>query len=160
LAKADRIYSRIVDTADDAIEFRQDLAQIALNMVQAHPLLGVGLNSFIESTDSYDPSGFQRLKKFPVHDLYLLEASETGVPGGLAFLAMVILIVWRTFSATRALPPDRRLLPLLISASILGFWFAQVSDFVYRIPILTTILWAHVALVFATARLGRNGQQL
>jgi O-Antigen ligase len=151
-AKADRIYSRIADTADEAIEFRRNLAGIALRMIAAHPFAGVGLNGFEEASSSYDPSGEQRLKRFPVHNVYLLEASEVGVPGGLAFVATVFFVVVRTQRAAARCASGVRLLPLMVACGIAGFWFAQVSDFVYRIPILTTILWSQVALAFASAR--------
>jgi O-Antigen ligase len=159
-AKADRIYSRIFDTAGEAIEFRQNLANIALNMIEAHPILGVGLNSFTEATDAYDPSGSQRVKKFPVHDVYLLETSETGVPGGLAFLAMVITLVVKTIGSARQTPENWRLLPLLIAVGIAGFWLTQISDFAYRVPVLTTILWSQVALAMAATHVARTGDAL
>jgi len=158
--KADRIYSRITDTAEEAIEFRENLGRIALRMIAARPLTGVGLNGFAEASDPYDPSGEQRIKRFPVHDVYLLEASEVGLPGGLAFLTMVVFMVAGTLRAASRCRPRGRLLPLLLASGIAGFWFAQLSDFVYRIPILTTILWAQVALAFASARVMAREERL
>lgn len=156
VAKADRIYSRIFDTANEAIEFRENLANIALNMMRAHPMLGIGLNSFMEATDAYDPSGSQRLKKFPVHNVYLLEASEVGIPGGVAFLVMVVTIIVQTLRTAARTPQQWHWFCLLVAAGIGGFWFTQISDFAYRVPILTTILWSQVALVFAAAQISRT----
>ncbi len=158
-ARAGRVYSRIVDTADEAITFRENLGRIALGMIAAHPLAGVGLNCFAEASDPYDPSGEQRVKRFPVHNIYLLEASEVGVPGGLAFVAMVLFIITRTQRAAARCKAGARLLPLLIACGISGFWFAQLSDFVYRIPILTSLVWAQVALAFASARVTLDGER-
>lgn len=152
---AGRVYTRVVETADEAIEFRQNLANTALGMMADHPLFGVGLNSFIETSDSYDVSGEGRLKKFPVHNVFLLEASEIGIPGGIAFLILVLTMVWRTMSKARGCPAHgMRIFAVLSASGIAGFWFAQISDFVYRIPILTTILWVHVALVYAAVSVG------
>jgi hypothetical protein len=157
--KADRIYSRIADTADEAIDFRRNLAAMALRMIAAHPFAGVGLNGFEEASPAFDPTGEQRIKRFPVHDVYLLEASEVGLPGGLAFVALVACLITRTLRSAVRCPPAGRWLPLLVASGIAGFWFAQTSDFVYRIPILTTLLWAHAALAFASARVtAREGR--
>lgn len=154
-AGADRIARRFTETAGEAFDFRRDLGAAAWKMALEHPITGVGLNTFVDVVRDYDESGVSRLKLFPVHNIYLLELSETGMAGGLAFAALVATLVWRTLRAARACASrGARLLALFLAASLVGFWLAEVGDFVYRIPILTTLVWVQVGLVFAVSRLG------
>ena len=69
---------------------REELAGIAFKLFLENPLLGVGLNNFINSIASSDlisgPSRFLQ----PVHNIYLLLLSETGVLGLLGFLGLFL----------------------------------------------------------------------
>jgi len=152
--ESQRIYLRLTESAGDAVKFRSDLASTAWNMTKAHPFFGTGFNSFTEVMADYDTTGMSRLKKFPAHNVYLLELSEGGFSTGLAFLGLVGVIILRVFqvsgrSGSRAL----RTVAVFTACGICGFWLTQVSDYVYRIPILTTLVWFHVGLVYAAANL-------
>jgi hypothetical protein len=152
--KADRLQSRLTETAGEAFDFRRDLALAAWSMTLDNPVTGVGLNTFINEVRDYDTSGMSRLKPYPAHNVYLLETSETGLPGGIAFAMLVLTMAWRTLrAASGCIDPRARTFALFVAASIVAFWFVEIADFVYRIPVLTTLLWAQVALVFAIARL-------
>lgn len=73
---------------------RDDLLETSWQLFLSHPLFGVGLNNFIPfSADSFlvGPSRFLQ----PVHNVYLLLMSETGILGLLGFLGMVGYPVWR-----------------------------------------------------------------
>jgi hypothetical protein len=69
---------------------------------------------------------------------------------------MVLTIIIQTIRTARRTAESWRLLPLFIAVGIAGFWFTQLSDFAYRVPILTTILWSHVAMVFAAAHVATS----
>ena len=65
---------------------RIQLARISLNMFLDNPFSGVGLNNFIPSLSDY----FQKNNSFylfqPVHNLFLLVLSETGLIGLIGFI--------------------------------------------------------------------------
>lgn len=149
--KADRIYLRFTETAKDAIDFRREYAVTAWRMAADHPLLGVGLNTFTDHVVQYNPSGTSRLKAFPVHNAYLLELAETGFPGGLAFGGMVVAMIAATFRASRQSSAETRMLVLALAAGIAGFWVTQLSDYFYRIPIMTSLVWSHAGLAIGLA---------
>ncbi|HKV99911.1 MAG TPA: O-antigen ligase family protein [Vicinamibacterales bacterium] len=152
--QADRIYRRFTETADQALEFRAEYAQTAWRMAVAHPALGVGLNTFTDHAPQYDASGTSRIKAFPVHNVYLLELAETGFAGGLAFAALVAAIVVGALRAVRQSSPDARVFVIALAAGLMGFWVTQLSDYFYRIPIMTTLVWVHVGLVLGVSRSG------
>jgi hypothetical protein len=64
---------------------RSQLTKIAWQMFQDHPLTGVGLNNFTVVMDQYGyvPATTRFLQ--PVHNIYLLILSETGLIGALGF---------------------------------------------------------------------------
>jgi putative inorganic carbon (hco3(-)) transporter len=151
--KTDRILSRMRDTADEALDFRRDLTVMAVRMIVDHPFLGVGLNSFVSTAEPYDATGMTRLKVYPVHNTFLLEMSETGLPGGLVFIALVFLVGKRGFQSARSCRAGAaHALALLATCGFVGFWIGDMSNFVYRIPIMTSLVWAHIALVLAIGR--------
>ncbi len=151
--KADKVYLRFVETASEAVQFRRDLDVTAWNMATAHPYAGVGLNTFIYHAEDYDSSGTSRLKLFPAHNVYLLELAEVGFPGGLAFGFLVAAMLAATFGAARAArSEDQGLIVLALAAGLAGFWLTQLSDYVYRIPVLTSLVWGHAGLALGLSR--------
>jgi len=69
---------------------RSQLAKIALQMFKDKPLFGVGLNNFTVKMDQYGyiPSTTRFLQ--PVHNIYLLLLSETGLIGLAGFLYLLL----------------------------------------------------------------------
>ncbi len=146
--KASTIIERWSSTLQDAVSFRTSLASTSWNMVKAHPFLGVGLNSFVTVVEQYDETMMSRIKAFPVHNILLLEFSETGILGGLAFLAMWVITIRQMLAAARrTVPVFSQVVALFASCGIVGFFLADMTGFTYRIPIVTSLVWAQVAVV-------------
>lgn len=80
---------------DQAIERREELMATSLQMVRDHPLFGVGLNNFIVNIPYYQRISrgtfFEYLQ--PVHNIFLLIATETGLIG----LGIVIWFIVRIY---------------------------------------------------------------
>lgn len=116
---------------EEAVEFRIASSESAWDIIKKYPLLGVGPGNFIphirqfaEDAPRFKPAdGLQ-----PVHNLYLLVASETGVLG---FVAFVAFFAFLAFQFWRAKPGLRA--PLVIFLVTLGllagadhyFWTLQ-----------------------------------
>ncbi len=151
-ARAERIYLRLTESASDAVDFRSDLNAMAWRMATTHPLTGVGLNTFIYAAPRFDETGQSRLKAFPAHNAYMLELAESGIPGGLSFAALVAASLWTMRRASaRATNGPEQLLAIAIASGLAGFWLTQTVDYVYRIPVLTTIVWAYSGLALHLA---------
>jgi len=71
---------------------RSQLTKIAVQMFKDHPLTGVGLNNFTVTMDQYGyiPAAARFLQ--PVHNIYLLILSETGLLGLFGFLYIFSLL--------------------------------------------------------------------
>ena len=86
-----------------SLEYRAEGIKIALNMVAAQPILGVGLNNFsiVMGAREYSPEGLSEFQQTiingkyfntVVHNKYLLVASELGIVGLGVFLWMLYII--------------------------------------------------------------------
>jgi len=84
------IYRRLTASSSVSFSFRANLNAIALNMVETHPWLGIGLNNFVLVMANYDDTGLSRWRIAPAHNIYFLTAAETGILGLLAFLWLLI----------------------------------------------------------------------
>ncbi len=75
------------------------LAQNALVLIKKRPLLGVGLGNFIPAQAEMVPFVRQDVNLLqPVHNIYLLIASETGLIGLLVFITMAVKIFLGVFN--------------------------------------------------------------
>jgi O-antigen ligase len=152
---AKRIYQRMTETADDAVYFRRNLNTAAAKMALSHPLFGVGLNSFVQVVQKFDASRMSDVKQYPAHNIALLETAETGLLGGLSFVAMWIAVfhtMWRLLPITDGATLPRAIM-LASFAGLAGFFLGDMSNFAYRIPVMTSTVWAQAAVGIAAGRL-------
>ena len=87
----DTMFSRVFRTEGKEFNSRWDLAVVAWEMISAHPLIGIGLNSFEESMIRFDPNHITHIIRQPVHNGFLLVAAETGLPA----LALLLALLWK-----------------------------------------------------------------
>ena len=79
--------------SDESIAQRSELVKSSFSMIKSHPIFGVGLNNFlVELPNVYKQSGNVFYLQ-PVHNIYLLILSQTGVIG----LAFFIWFMFKTF---------------------------------------------------------------
>ena len=69
---------------------RSQLTKIAIKMFKDHPLTGVGLNNFTVKMEQYGHVTATTRFLQPVHNIYLLILTETGLIGLLGFLYLLI----------------------------------------------------------------------
>lgn len=129
----------------------------ALNMALARPLNGVGLDNFIPNYWLYTPhwSGFNKA----VHSTWLGVLAETGWPGLIAFVAMVVAIARVAVRASRILRDNGAPVPVQVAAfsvtsGVAGFCASGTfltQGFTWPIYILLAIASAasHFANAFA-----------
>src|SRR5438132_3648101 len=71
--------------------------QTATSIIRDHPVLGVGLGAYEVAQYRYNPS----LGYLDTHNTYLNVLAETGVPGLVLFLALVIIVLRDVHHARR-----------------------------------------------------------
>ncbi len=73
------------------------LLQTAGRMVADHPVLGVGLGAYAHANRDYNPA----LGAYDTHNTYVNIAAETGLPGLILFLAMMVSLLREAIAARR-----------------------------------------------------------
>jgi len=87
-----------INISEPAVSYRLAYNEIGLNLIKNHPL-GVGLgNQVVYSVDNevYQKFGMNQVWQWqPIHNIYLLIASEAGVLGLIAFILFVASVVFK-----------------------------------------------------------------
>lgn len=83
------VQRRLAEDHEEAAAVRGNLVTIAMAMITANPLNGVGVNNATNQVYKYAASAGVEGWVFIVHNQYLLVASETGLPGLAAFLFVI-----------------------------------------------------------------------
>ena len=98
-----KIISRLVDDDRGAAEVRIPLIEVALAMIADNPVLGVGMGSYESVMRNYDETEGLVTEHFdwPVHNIYLHIAAETGLPGLALFLALIVIAARRGWMVLR-----------------------------------------------------------
>ena len=133
----------------DTITVRGDLNAVAFNMIQANPVLGIGVNTFINVMAKYDQSGVTSYFAEPVHNAFLLIAAETGLVGLGLFLAMIAL-VFRTGIQT-IVRGDRFLSVSVIGllAGLTAILVSNLGDVHLKTDAIFSLFWLMIGLILA-----------
>ncbi len=76
----------------ESIIIRQDLNDVAIEMIRKFPIFGVGLGNFLVMLPEFYPGRGQTHFFQPAHNIYLLITAETGLIG----LGVVFLLIYAT----------------------------------------------------------------
>lgn len=99
------VRNRLDANHENAAEERWRLNYVNLEMMKAHPLLGIGLNTAYDSKQAYLPSFFTEADWIYIaHNQYLLIGAEAGIVGLIAFLRILWIAIRSARAASRA--PD------------------------------------------------------
>lgn len=116
---------------------RKDLAGLALRILRTNPLFGVGANNFIVSL-AEENNVWQWLYWLqPVHNIFLLIGTETGLIGLFIFTCFILLTIDRLLSGY-----DAYLKPLFVS--LLCILFSGLFDHYWLTLIQNQLLFAVV----------------
>jgi len=146
------ISARLFGDDRGSAESRIPLMNLALRIIEDHPVLGVGVNNFTIAMGSYVTSEFREGFLFAVHNKYLLVLAETGIGGLLAFLAFLGSTVrkgWQCWGFR-----DRLLSPLALgfAAGLVGHMVHMTVD-VFRGRPTQQLVWLIAGLLAAMCRM-------
>lgn len=161
-----KIYDRLFRTPSVPIHTRTFLNRLAIEMMNSHPILGVGVNNFAESAqnvirDISDPENiYQYVAENPVvHNVYLLIGAETGLLGLIVFLLILLLLLRKSWSLVQS---DELFVSCFGIASLcflLGLVTTEMFDFSYRLDQLFYLFWTLAGLIVALCRLKELKEQ-
>ena len=143
---------RLVKGDREAAELRIPLMGVAMEMIKANPVLGVGLNLYTREMVPYDRTNNFVAFNYdqPVHNTFLMVAAESGLPAMVLLSIFVLIIIKETHYV--ALKGEG-----IISVIGLGLMCAMVSWFIHNQVNLTTPFGdATLYVLFGTLVAARN----
>lgn len=136
---------------------RIPMIQIAINLIRAHPIGGVGINNYQVEMKKYNDTilgrRFRTIPR-PVHNMYLLVMGETGIIGFAAML--LVLMLFGLIAAKNARSEDPTI--SVINAALFGGFLAMcIHGLVDKHPPGGyPLFYVIMAIVAATAWIDKN----
>ncbi|MBI1764939.1 MAG: O-antigen ligase family protein [Acidobacteria bacterium] len=98
------IVIRLTEDDNGSAYSRVPLSQVAQTMIEANPLLGVGLSNYEAEMRRYDHTPDRITEDFPwpVHNIFLHTAAEAGLPGLAFFLLLLALALYQGWQVLRS----------------------------------------------------------
>jgi putative inorganic carbon (hco3(-)) transporter len=123
------MYVRLTEDDRGSAYARVSTVEVATAMIQDHPLLGLGLNSYYEEARRYDRTPDLITEElFAVHNFYFHIAAETGVPGVLLFVALHLLAAWQGWQAMQGSDPLLQTLARGLLCGQFAFLFTGLKE--------------------------------
>ncbi len=104
------------------------LMQMAFEMIKAEPLLGVGPFAYRPSLASYLPYELWDAWRATVHNHYLLRTAETGIVGGISFVAILLTIARQAKRVSAYSDPFLSTVGIGVFGAILALAFEMFWD--------------------------------
>lgn len=125
-----RIYERLTTDDGESAAIRFPLMQVATNIIEDNPLVGVGLSGYRTAMYRYDDTKEHVTQVFPgtVHNSFAHIMAEIGIPGGIFFgilLLIAIIECWITMSSR-----DKLLFALALGAfaAIVAYTISAIKE--------------------------------
>ena len=115
---------------DESITQRESLVQSSEAMIKNHPIFGVGLNNFLTNLPAFE-------KVQPVHNIFLLVLSETGIVGISFFLWFLIKTIKKVQSSYLLL-----LISCLLSLGMFDHYFLTLQQGQLLFAIILGLCWS------------------
>jgi len=129
--------------SDESVVLRESLAGSATRMIVKNPVLGVGLNNFLPNLPYFEKQMNPFFYLQPVHNIYLLIASEVGIVG----LVYFVWFIYETYVGMLKsdLIIKRSLFISLSSVLLIGFfdhYFLTLQQGQILFSIILGLCWA------------------
>lgn len=138
------VQSRLnVTVGEEAVAQRVFYNQIAASTAISNPLLGVGIGQFVPDmmgNFKYLPVGLYQ----PVHNIYLLIASEIGFVGLALFLLFLFFVFFNFIKRTRIQKPYQLSFLILVFSFLLMGLF---DHFIWTLQQGSLVFWMSLALI-------------
>jgi O-antigen ligase len=134
---------RLFETSVSDLSFtqRQSLLNDSFFMFSKHPLLGVGLNNFLINLPDVQKQLHQSIYLQPVHNIFLLILSQTGVLVFVIFLFVMLKTTLKLFKDRNAYFLVLLLLVLLIGC--FDHYFLTLQQGQIMFALLLGIFWSN-----------------
>jgi putative inorganic carbon (HCO3(-)) transporter len=126
------------------------LWSLALNLIQAHPIVGVGLGAFHPILLASENGLYDTYIRFPhAHNTFLQLALDVGIPGLMAYLTLLVLATHLTDRILRIGTSGERVLGLGLWASLIAIHVFGLTDAIALGAKVGVFFWWNLGLIAA-----------
>jgi O-antigen ligase len=116
-------------------------------------VLGVGVNTFTEVMRGYDTTGITVAFPEPVHNVFLLIASETGLVGLAIFLALVALVYRAGIQTLRRGSRFSSAAVIGLLAGLTAILISNLADVHLKTDVIFALFWVYIGVIVAIRQL-------
>jgi len=146
---------------------RINIYKTSLNMIKAHPFIGVGVNTYCLNYQKYkikETSGFTGNAQYYAHNIYLHMAGEIGLLGLAVFLWLLFVLFkkWFLFYKRKDITDFLKISSLGIVAGIIAFLINGLTETNLYYSKVATLFWFQVSLLLGIFNLKKeraNGEK-
>jgi O-antigen ligase len=142
---------------DESYEERRALMVMAMRVIAARPITGVGPGAYAHDYKSYLTAELDDYWLYTVHNEFLLRAAETGVPGMLAFAFLLMTALRLAREVARARSATLACLGVAAMAAIPALMF-QMSWVNWTGFAYNAMLWCLLGLVDGASLVQRRSE--
>jgi O-antigen ligase len=153
VALSPKILARVSEDHGVALNERWALVEMALRVIAGHPVTGVGAGAYPYVFRDYLTPELADKWLYVVHNVYMLRAAETGIPGLAAWLVFLVA-AFRMASPDKMAHPTAQRIALGWRAGLLALGWQMMWD-VSLGPAANSLLWFLCGLTVAARRIGR-----
>jgi O-antigen ligase len=135
--------------SEETLTSRTDLNEVAFGMISTHPVLGIGVNTFTEVMRDYDTTGITVAFPEPVHNVFLLIASETGLVGLAIFLALVALVYRAGIQTLRRGNRFSSAVVIGLLAGLTAILISNLADVHLKTDVIFAMFWVYIGVIVA-----------
>jgi len=130
---------------------RYHLWQRALNVIQARPLFGCGINTYAVNHEKYDRQKHWRVPGYYAHNGYLQLAAETGLVSLILFATILLRIYQSAFQAYKSHAPAQKLMIVSVSTALIALLLQAGVDTTLHNLQSAVYIWFFMGMMLAVA---------
>lgn len=144
-----------------AAKIRMPLNIIALRVIKANPVVGVGMGTYLENSRDFvrddetmvEEWEIAQLKTDMVHNSYLLITAETGIPGLAFFLWYIVVVVTTGYRCIKSIDPYLSNLSIGILTGYVALMISFLASPDFRIHQINVMIWMMGGIIFGIQNL-------
>ncbi len=144
------LWLRVHQNNEAALEERMNLTQVAWQMYESHPALGVGLGTYDSVKREFLPDDWKGWL-YTVHNRYLLLMAETGLFGLGSLLFLYVILLWLAFRGIARIEADYRPIQIAL-VGIFVFYYWEMFWHMFDSKQQNYLFWFISALAIALPR--------
>lgn len=116
---------------DNALSERALLLSVSRETISQNWIVGTGLHTFLHQIELYSQSQHAELQNWqyqPVHNVYFLLLSETGIVGFGGFIVLLVFVFGSALRSYKKQPAEIRVLLLFSSSGVLSYLLTGLID--------------------------------